>query len=147
MAFKFSFAAKFNTTKLFDIDTSGFEYVNLEAIWKQLEADYAGDIDAMQAHVIPVRGLYINKKSQFADRMPCLATDSFYVNLPEHMLDQVDEILRDSSAIRAINNGEVGFTVYPYEKNFYKGGKITRTAQFYSIRWVDIEPSTDVLAD
>lgn len=145
MAFKFSFADKFNTQRLFDIDTSGFNYTNLESLWNQLLKDNEGDITAAQEHVFPIYGLYVNKKSQFADRMPCAATDDFYINLPEHMMDNVDEILRDSSAIRAINNGEVGISIYPYEKNFYKNGKPINSKTFYSVKWVDIEP--DPLVD
>lgn len=122
MAYHFSFASKFNTERLFDIDTSNFEYRNLEEVYESDD------------EVFPVRGIYINTKGKFGDR-PVIATDECYVNLPAHLLDTAREILNDTRAVQAINAGEVGFTIYAYEQRRF--GKTC-----YSIRWVDM-PSDD----
>lgn len=116
-----SFAKKFNKQKLFNIDTTEFEYYSLEEMYESDDEVY------------PVRGLYINKKSMYGPA-PLLATDEYYVNLPEHMLDDVMNILEDRLAIADINRGVVGFKIYKYEQKRFN--KIC-----YSITWVDINPA------
>ena len=116
----FSFANQYNTERHFDINTEGFEYKSLEELY------ISDDV------VYPVRGLYINKKGLYGDA-PLLATDTFYVNLPQHMLDSVVDILNDKRAIHAVNDGTVGFTIYRYvQRRFNK--------ECYNIKWVDIDP-------
>lgn len=124
MAFKFSFANHYNTERLFDIDTSNFEYHNLEDIFDSVD------------EVFPVRGIYINTKGKFDDR-PVIATDEYYVNLPAHLTETCREILNDKRAIQAINDGVVGFTIYSYEQRRF--GKTC-----YSIRWVDVPEDEDM---
>ena len=122
MAFRFSFAKQYNTERLFDVDTSEYEYQSLEEL-------YTGD----ENQIFQVCGIYINTKSQFGDA-PVIATDFCYVNLPQHMLQVCNEILNDPKAIRAINEGRVGFTIYQYEQKRF-GTKC------YSIRWCDVDPN------
>ena len=119
MAFKFSFAKQYNTERLFDIDTSDYEYRSLEEL-------YTGD----ENQVFEVRGIYINTKSNFGDA-PVVATDFCYVNFPQHLPDVCKEILNDKSAIKAINDGRVGFTIYKYTQKRFG-------TECYSVRWVDI---------
>lgn len=130
MANKFSFSTKYNTERLFDVDTSGFEYVSLEFLYKEALDAHEGEIAAAEAEVYPVLALYINTKGNFDDA-PVVATEECYVNLPAHLCETVREILRDPRAIKAINDGKVGFTIYSYvQRRFNK--------ECYSIRWVDM---------
>ena len=123
MAFRYSFASEFNRDKLFDIDTSNFEYFNLDDIW-----------DGNEDTVYPCNGIYISTKGYYG-KHPVIAMDDKYVNLPEHMMDMCNDILNDKRAIKAINDGLVGFTIYTYiQKRF--------GTTCYSIRWVDIKPGT-----
>lgn len=131
MAIKFSFANKYNTERLFDIDTSGFDYMSLEDLYNEALQSCEGDITAAEQEVFTVHGLYINTKGNFDDA-PVAALDECYVNLPAHLCESVREILRDSKAIKAINEGKVGFTIYSYEQR-----RFNKTC--YSIRWVDID--------
>lgn len=98
-----------------------FGYVTLEDMYK-----YGGE-----GVVYPVNAIYINKKSQYGDA-PVIATDSCLVNIPSHLLDTVTEMLKDEEVFTAVNNGELGFSIYPYSTDKRKG-------TFYSIKWVDIE--------
>lgn len=117
---KFSFSKKYNTERLFDIDTTDFEYISLKELYEDEEKVYT------------VHGVYINTKGLFDDA-PVVAISNSYVNLPAHMTAMCKEMLNDKQAIDAINNGEVGFTIYKYvQKTFNR--------DCYSIRWVDIEP-------
>lgn len=123
--FKFSFAAQYNSERLFDIDTAGLEYHELQDI-------YTTDND-----VYLVEGIYINTKGNYEDRPCVVARDTKgwrgYVNLPAHLTDQCRRILKDRNAVAAINAGAVGFTIYQYTAKNYND-KLC-----YSIRWVDIE--------
>jgi hypothetical protein len=123
MAFRYSFASEYNREKLFDIDTSNFEYFNLEDIF-----------DGDETKVYPCNGIYISTKGYYGEH-PVVAMDDKYVNLPQHMMDMVKDILNDKRAVRAINDGTVGFTIYTYEQKRYG-------TTCYSIRWVDIKPNT-----
>ena len=124
MAFRYSFANEFNREKLFDIDTSGFDYMSLEDI-------YDGD----ESRVFPCCGVYMSTKGYYGEH-PVIATESYYVNLPQHLTDMVRSILNDKRAIKAINDGLVGFTIYSYEQKRF--GTVC-----YSIRWVDVKPEAN----
>lgn len=122
MAFKYSFSNQFNRTRLFDIDTEGLEYHELQDIFDNEDTVYN------------VEGIYINDKGLFEPR-PCVVANTEhwrgYVNLPAHLTSVCEEILRDRNAVAAINAGKVGFSIYSYEAKNYNN-KLC-----YSIRWVD----------
>ena len=82
--------------------------------------------------VYRVRAFYINTKSKYGDS-PVLVTDRFSVNLPNHMLNTVKEMINDVELTNAVNNCEVGFTIYEYQPKNYKG-------KAYSVKFLDIEP-------
>ena len=124
MAFRYSFANEFNREKLFDIDTSNFDYMSLEDI-------YDGD----ESRVFPCCGVYMSTKGYYGEH-PVIATENYYVNLPQHLTDMVRSILNDKRAIKAINDGLVGFTIYSYEQKRFG-------TTCYSIRWVDVKPEAN----
>lgn len=125
---KFSFAKKYGApAKIFDIDPSGFEYYSLEEVYNELLDKNNNDEETVEQCIIPVCGLYINRKSEYGEQ-PMMASESEYINLPSHILGVVKEILKDSKAIEAINNGNVGITIYKYEAH---------NKQCYGINWVD----------
>lgn len=121
---RFSFAKRYNSERLFDIDVTNLEYHELYDI-------YTTDTD-----VYHVEGIYINTKGKFEDR-PCVVCHDDkgfrgYVNLPAHLTEQCREILRDVNAVAAINSGNVGFTIYRYYARNYDN------KECFSIRWVDV---------
>lgn len=111
---------KFNATRKFDIDTTGFDYKSLEEIY---ERDGEG-----QEYV--VRGLYINTKGLY-DPSPVVALDTEYVNLPSHLTSVCEQILDDPRSVQAIRDGHCGFRVRTYEKKQYN-------RECYSIEWIDL---------
>ena len=113
---------KFNKQRLFTVDTSSFDYLSIEEAAKK----YGTDVP------IRVRGLYIGDKSKFVEEDPRLATDEEYINLPQHQLKEVKQILADPGAIRAINNGQCGFIIREY---FQKRFQMT----CYSAEWCNYE--------
>ena len=118
-----SFSKRFNTEKLFNIDTTDFEYHSLEELTEQ-----PGDEPEDRVYV--VRGIYINKKSLY-DPSPVIALDDCYVNFPAHLLDVCQEMISDRAAVDAINEGHCGFRVTKYhQKRFNK--------DCYSVEWIDL---------
>ena len=116
------FAGTFNKdVNKFTIDTEGFEYYNLKDLYENNGAD----------ETYPLFGFYINKKGNFGDA-PVAYTDEYYVNLPQHLLEVVKDIMANPEAVAAINNGEVEFTIYQYTDEKHK-------KDCYSIRFVNKE--------
>jgi hypothetical protein len=116
IANKYNKGSKFNFTIPQDM-----EYKSLHDLFN----DYGKD------KVFTVRAIFINKKSKFGES-PIIATDMFLVNCPKHMVDSVKEMLIDDDVITAVNNGELGFTVYPYNTK-------NTSDVCYGLTWVDID--------
>ena len=136
MAFrKFSVSKRYNREKLFTIDTSEFEYFNLEDLYdmaQELADEAANSGQVLDIETIPftVYGVYINTRGNY-DPAPVLALEDRYVNLPAHMTKTCEEMLSDPEAVKAINEGKVGITVYKYVQRRYN-------RECYSVRWVDL---------
>ncbi len=113
------FTDKYGHKKLFDVDTSDLDYINLESLYTKNGAD----------KVYPVKAIFINHKSKFGDA-PVIVTDENIVNLPKYLLDDCLDILSDKEAVEDINNDIVGFTIYTYTTKNTKN-------DCYSIDFVD----------
>ena len=122
---RFSFSKKFNTEKLFNIETEDFEYMSLEDLAKATAS-------SEEPVVFIIRGVYINRKSLY-DPSPVVALDDCYVNLPSHLLPACEEMLHDRLAVDAINQGRCGFRIEKYFQKRYQ-------RECYSVEWVDILP-------
>ena len=102
---KFSFTS-FNKERLFNVDTSDFDYKKLEDLYNENGEDY----------VYPITGVYIGTKSKFAAETPIVATDDCYVNLPDHQLGSIKEMLASKQAVDYINSGAAGFMIEKYHQ-------------------------------
>lgn len=78
---------------------------------------------------IVVRGCFINRGGKYGDSA-ALVCEGFNVNLPRHMLEEIQDILGCQEDVDEINAGKVGAYAYEYENR--NGGKS------YSIRWTDL---------
>ena len=61
-----------------------------------------------------------------------LVTKNCYVNLPDHMVQRVKDLINDDEVVDQINKGGAGFRIYEYENS--KGNKSL------SVTFVDQEP-------
>lgn len=118
-----SFAQKFNGRK-FNIDTTGFEYKSLAEMFSEYQLDDGSEV------IFPLTGVFINTKGHYGDA-PVFTTASEYVNIPAHMLSTAKQILEDDEAIRDINDGIVGFTIYKYHSEAYN-------KECYGVAFVDM---------
>lgn len=103
MSIKFS---QFNKVRKFYVETESFTYESLKDLYNNNGKDF----------VYPLTAIFINRKTKF-DPAPVFATDKFFVNIPSHMLEVCENILSSDEAIDTINNGCVGFKVYPYKNS------------------------------
>ncbi len=118
-------ANRFNRARKFDIDTTGFSYKKLSELF--------GENGAKKAY--KVAGVYINTKGKYSDAPVIAVSDSkegYFVNLPSHLLDTANEIINDEEAVKAINEGKFGFTIYTYSSKNAEGKTL------YSIEFVDM---------
>ena len=125
---KVSFSKKYNTKKLFDIDTSEFDYKKLEELYDEQEVDEG--TGELTEETFVVHGIYINTKSLY-EVSPVAALDDCYVNLPAHVLDSCKDMIKDPVAVRAINEGHLGFRIEKYHQKRYD-------KDCYSVEWVDL---------
>lgn len=91
-----------NTVK-FKVDTNDFKFRKLAELFAENDPET----------VYPVYGLYINRKSKFG-ASPFAASEGYFISLPNHMLEQVQEILQDAEAIDQMNNSKAGLVIRPY---------------------------------
>ena len=87
--------------------------------------------------VYTLRGLWINTGGMYGDS-PVAVIEDRYVNLPNHMLDTVREMIADDEAVELINAGKIGFKIYSYAKTL-KVNKKEVDKICYSINFVDIQ--------
>lgn len=114
-------ASKYNkVANRFLFNNEGFEYIKLSTLFEENGAD----------KVYPIYKLFINRKGSFGDH-PVVATETFNIDLPEHLTDTVNQMINDDEAVDAINAGKVGIKIYSYESKNFK-----RTC--YSVNFVDI---------
>ena len=121
-----SFATKRNRGGIdWGVNTKDYPYVTMNELAEKHPDD-----------IWTVRGVYINNKSKYGPA-PCLISDGLVLNLPRHMLQTVEEILKDAQDIADIKAGRVLFRLRPYQLD---GDSRT----FYSIEWLDAAASPEM---
>lgn len=115
-------ASKYNTVvNRFNFQSdSTFDFFKLQDLFME---------DKDQVWVI--KALWINESGKFG-ASPVVTLEDRYINLPNHKLQLVRDLIADDEAVEAINNGKLGFTVYQYNDD-----KHDKTC--FSINLVDID--------
>ena len=100
-----SFAEKYNKVNtIFDIDIKDFEFI-----------DGYDFIATYGARIMPIDGLYINKKGIYNDHpVAILVDEKKLLDLPSHMTETVKEILSDEESINLIKKCMVGVKAHKY---------------------------------
>lgn len=62
---------------------------------------------------ILIKGFFINTKGYYGESAVAMAR-GFNINLPNHLLETVKEMLTDDEVIEMINNDRVGIEIYQY---------------------------------
>lgn len=105
-----SFAEKYNKVNtIFDIDIKDFHFMN----------GY-GFIEKYGDNVVKIDGLYINKKGMFKDHpVAIIVAEKTLLDLPSHMTNTVNDILKDAESINLIKKGLVGIKTHEYMDSKY----------------------------
>lgn len=123
--FSFDFEA-LNFRGGFDVDTDGFEYVNLKDLYESDEYD---------GEILPVFGGYIttDRRTETERRLgkgigphPVLILEDKFLNLPQHTTKVWQKVFTNDEACDAIREGHLGVSIYTYEKKGY-------SETFYSV--------------
>ena len=79
-------------------------------------------IEKFGAHVVKTAGLYINKTGNYNSHpVAIIADEKILLDLPSHMTDTVNEVLKDSESIDLIKKGLVGLKAHEYvDKTYHK---------------------------
>ena len=117
---------KFNKKQLFTNAPGASDYITLEELYNRYGS----------SKVYPIHGVYINTKSNFVPEAPVVLIKGYYVNLPQHQLDEIKEILADRQAVQAINMGQAGFIIDVYHQNRYN-------KDCYKAVWCNYTPEDD----
>lgn len=122
-----SIASKYNKgTKYNYVMKDGAEFKTLEDLYKEHDEN----------SIFPVYGFFINTKGLYGDN-PIAMSHDFYISLPEHLLDDIKQMMDDDEATEQINAGGLGLQIRPYEKEVKgKNGKVSKRT-CYSVTWVD----------
>lgn len=111
------FNERFSHGKKFNINSDGFPFTTLDEV-----------IEENGNKVIPVCALF-TYKAKYGER-PVIVSPTLKINLPDHCLNDVKEILSDDELIAAINNGKCGFKPSQYED---KNGNVRNSGSFIDI--------------
>lgn len=112
-----SFASKYNRNTRFNVSFSeDSHYVSLRELFS----------DEHKVHVL--NGFYKNVHGMYGKNYVAVCGDML-VDLPKHLNDTVEAIMKDDAAVESINDKKVGITVYKYN---------THNKDCYSINFVDI---------
>lgn len=104
----------------------GAPYVKLADLYKQNGPD----------KIYELCGFYVNSIGQYGPQAVAF-THGVYINLPEHMLQDVQEIMNTPEVVSQINDGKAGFTIYEYES---KRGRKGYSVTFCDLASLDINP-------
>ncbi|MDU4059536.1 MAG: hypothetical protein E7H60_23605 [Pseudomonas oryzihabitans] len=89
-----------------------FEYDN------EKERDYIklGELDMSKTY--PIEALFINTKGKFGDQGVIISGD-YIVNLPNHLTEMIEDMLKDEEMVDAINQRLFDFEIYEFESKKY----------------------------
>ena len=94
------------------VDTKDFEYFKLQDLFEMNGADAK----------YTLKGVFVNRnknEQQLKDYGPSPVgiLEDKLVNLPNHMLQEIEDILKDEEDIESIMNGEAVFKIREYESH------------------------------
>lgn len=105
-----SFAKKYNKGNIiFDIDIKDFNFMDGYDFIKE----YSDEVKKID-------GLYINTKGMYDDHpVAIIESEKILVDLPSHMTETVNDILKDSESIDLIKKGLIGIKAHKYVDKKY----------------------------
>lgn len=101
---------KYNKGNRFDFEApEDFEFVKPKELYE----------DENENNKRPLKALFINNKSKFGDSAVAVTTSEL-VNLPNHMVEDVKEMMQDDEVIDLVNNDKVMIEIYTFNNKYGK---------------------------
>ena len=105
------FNEDFKHGKTFTVNSDNFPFVNLKEVAEENGID----------KVLKVQGAFTFEGKRGKLR-PVLIADGHKINLPDHMLKDIQKLLSKDEYIQAVNDGKCGFQITTYEDTEYGNG-------------------------
>ena len=105
------FNEDFKHGKTFTVNSDNFPFVNLKEIAEENGIE----------KVLKVQGAFTFEGKRGKLR-PVLIADGHKINLPDHMLKDIEKLLSKDEYIEAVNQGKCGFQITTYEDTEYGNG-------------------------
>lgn len=105
------FNEDFKHGKTFTVNSDNFPFVNLKEIAEENGID----------KVLKVQGAFTFEGKRGKLR-PVLIAEGHKINLPDHMLKDIQKLLSKDEYIQAVNDGKCGFQITTYEDTEYGNG-------------------------
>lgn len=90
-------------------------------VYKTLEEVYNGDYDQSD---LTVYSLFTHNKSKYGESAVAVCKE-FNVNLPNHLVDVVKDMISDNEVIELVNKHQVALKPYQYQSKHYGVGYST----------------------
>ena len=105
------FNEDFKHGKTFTVNSDNFPFVNLKEIAEENGIE----------KILKVQGAFTFEGKRGKLR-PVLIADGHKINLPDHMLKDIQKLLSKDEYIQAVNDGKCGFQITTYEDTEYGNG-------------------------
>lgn len=105
------FNEDFKHGKTFTVNSDNFPFVNLKEIAEENGIE----------KVLKVQGAFTFEGKRGKLR-PVLIAEGHKINLPDHMLKDIQKLLSKDEYIQAVNDGKCGFQITTYEDTEYGNG-------------------------
>lgn len=118
------FSERFDKRNKFNFDGSNLPYEKLSHL---VEANIFGE-----GEIVQVLGMFTHNKSKYG-KTGVIVTGQYNIDVPDHLIPMIEEVLGDPMLIAGVNDGKCGFCIRSYQDD--KG--VTR----FSGSFVDYKPS------
>lgn len=82
------------------------------------ERDFIKLAELPQDKKYTIEALFINTKGKFGNQ-GVIVIENYFVNLPNHLTEMIEEMRSDSEVTEAINNRELAFEIYEFTSKKY----------------------------
>lgn len=82
------------------------------------ERDFIKLAELPQDKKYTIEALFINTKGKFGDQ-GVIVIENYFVNLPNHLTEMIEEMRSDNEVTEAINNRELAFEIYEFTSKKY----------------------------
>lgn len=82
------------------------------------ERDFIKLAELPQDKKYTIEALFINTKGKFGNQ-GVIVIENYFVNLPNHLTEMIEEMRSDNEVTEAINNRELAFEIYEFTSKKY----------------------------